>query len=53
MNVHDSDRMSRLLDDEFGLTKTEQESEASLIILNTCAVREKAVHKVYSMIGSL
>ena len=53
MNVHDSDRMSRLLADEFGLTRTEQELEASLIILNTCAVREKAVHKVYSMIGAL
>ena len=53
MNVHDSERISRSLLDEFGLKRVENELDASLVILNTCAVREKAAHKVYSYIGKL
>src|SRR5574337_130761 len=47
----DSERITGLLLRE-GYTLTEQEEEADLILLNTCAVREKAEHKVYSRLGS-
>lgn len=50
-NDLDSERITGLLLRE-GYTLTEQEEEADLILLNTCAVREKAEHKVYSRLGS-
>ncbi len=50
MNDDDSERMlSFLKDDNFTLCSTP--NEADLILLNTCSVREKAEHKVYSMLG--
>lgn len=53
MNIHDSERIAKTLADAFGLELAAEEQEASLIILNTCAIREKAVHKVHSMIGQI
>lgn len=50
-NDLDSERITGLLLRE-GFTLTEQEEEADLIVLNTCAIREKAEHKVYSRLGS-
>jgi tRNA-2-methylthio-N6-dimethylallyladenosine synthase len=50
-NDLDSERITGLLLRE-GYTLTEREEEADLILLNTCAVREKAEHKVYSRLGS-
>lgn len=50
-NDLDSERITGLLLRE-GFTLTEQEEEADLILLNTCAIREKAEHKVYSRLGS-
>lgn len=50
-NDLDSERITGLLIRE-GFTRTEQEEEADLILLNTCAIREKAEHKVYSRLGS-
>jgi tRNA-2-methylthio-N6-dimethylallyladenosine synthase len=50
-NDLDSERITGLLLRE-GYTLTEQEEEADLILLNTCAIREKAEHKVYSRLGS-
>ncbi len=50
-NDLDSERISGLLLRE-GYTLTEREEEADLILLNTCAIREKAEHKVYSRLGS-
>ena len=47
MNEKDSERMLGIL----GLEKTENPAEADLIIVNTCAVREKPEHKVYSEVG--
>ncbi len=36
-----------------GYTFTEDEKAADVILLNTCSVRNKAEHKVYSQLGSL
>ena len=51
MNVYDGERMSELLDAD-GMTATDAAS-AELVVLNTCHIRERAVHRVYSEIGSL
>jgi tRNA-2-methylthio-N6-dimethylallyladenosine synthase len=51
MNVYDGDRMSELLTGE-GMVATDSDS-ADLVVLNTCHIRERAVHRVYSEIGTL
>ena len=51
MNVYDGERMGELLGSE-GLTVA-SEAEADLVVLNTCHIRERAVHRVYSEIGTL
>ncbi|MFM9978473.1 MAG: tRNA (N6-isopentenyl adenosine(37)-C2)-methylthiotransferase MiaB [Sphingomonadaceae bacterium] len=51
MNVYDGDRMSELLAAE-GLTATDADN-ADLVVLNTCHIRERAVQRVYSEIGTL
>ncbi len=52
MNVYDGERMAELLDAN-GLTIAPDGSDADLVVLNTCHIREKAVEKVYSDIGRL
>lgn len=52
MNVYDGQRIAAMLEKR-GMTQTEDVSEADLIILNTCAVREKATNKVYSALGRI
>jgi tRNA-2-methylthio-N6-dimethylallyladenosine synthase len=52
MNDHDGERLAGLLEKE-GYTPTADRSEADLVLLNTCSIREKAVHKVYSELGRL
>jgi len=51
MNVYDSARMADLLAAEHGLSLTEDESEADVILINTCSIREKAQEKVFSQLG--
>lgn len=50
MNENDSMRMLGLLKD-MNYRRTEDPGQADLIILNTCSIRDKAEHKVYSMLG--
>lgn len=50
MNEHDSERMLRLLEEVFYF-ETKEAKEADLILINTCSVREKPEHKVYSALG--
>lgn len=50
MNESDSGRMLGFLS-ELGYEKTDMPSKADLILLNTCSIRDKAEHKVYSMLG--
>jgi tRNA-2-methylthio-N6-dimethylallyladenosine synthase len=50
MNEHDSERILQLLEgSSYGETK--EPKEADLILINTCSVREKPEHKVYSALG--
>jgi tRNA-2-methylthio-N6-dimethylallyladenosine synthase len=50
MNVHDSERMLSLLE-MMNFRAVPTPEEASLIIVNSCSIREKPVHKVHSEIG--
>ncbi len=52
LNVSDGEKMKGLLG-EAGYSFTEDENEADLIILNTCAVRESAEDRVFGIIGSM
>ncbi len=50
MNVVDSERIVELLQG-IGYRQVEKPEEADLILLNTCAVRDKAERKVYGHLG--
>jgi tRNA-2-methylthio-N6-dimethylallyladenosine synthase len=52
MNSHDSEKLEGLLLQEGHEAATGVE-EADLVLLNTCSIREKAVHKVFSELGYL
>ncbi|MGO4613481.1 tRNA (N6-isopentenyl adenosine(37)-C2)-methylthiotransferase MiaB [Nocardia sp. 2YAB30] len=52
MNVHDSERLSGLLEDA-GYVKAELGATADLVVFNTCAVRENADNKLYGTLGHL
>jgi tRNA-2-methylthio-N6-dimethylallyladenosine synthase len=52
MNVYDSDRMLQQMNTA-GFLSTDAVAAADVIVLNTCAIREKAVQKVYSFLGRL
>jgi tRNA-2-methylthio-N6-dimethylallyladenosine synthase len=52
MNVYDSDRMTSLLVKE-GYRIEPVLREADVILLNTCSIRDKAEHKVLSLLGEL
>lgn len=51
MNEYDSSRMADLLDQTHHLTSTLDETDADVLLLNTCSVREKAQEKVFSQLG--
>jgi tRNA-2-methylthio-N6-dimethylallyladenosine synthase len=52
MNVLDGERMAGQLE-ALGLRPADESVEPDVVILNTCAVREKAEAKVYSALGVL
>jgi tRNA-2-methylthio-N6-dimethylallyladenosine synthase len=52
MNVHDSERMAGMMD-ALGYGSTPNAEDADVILLNTCAVRERPEHKLYSELGLL
>ncbi len=52
MNVSDSERVATTLGRD-GYEITADEHSADVIILNTCSVREKAEHKLYSRVGRI
>nr|WP_267464498.1 tRNA (N6-isopentenyl adenosine(37)-C2)-methylthiotransferase MiaB [Nocardia otitidiscaviarum] len=52
MNVHDSERLSGLLEDA-GYVKATPGDTADLVVFNTCAVRENADNKLYGTLGHL
>ncbi|MDH6281898.1 tRNA-2-methylthio-N6-dimethylallyladenosine synthase [Prescottella agglutinans] len=52
MNVHDSERLSGLLEDA-GYSKAAPGEQADLVVFNTCAVRENADNKLYGNLSHL
>jgi len=52
MNDLDSQRISGQLKLR-GYRRVEQPSDASLLLLNTCSIREKSEHKVFTRLGQL
>ena len=52
MNVHDSDRMRRMILDA-GYAEVQRYEDADIVILNTCYVRENAVDRVRGHLGEL
>ena len=52
LNVSDGEKIKGLLR-QMGYSFTEDEHEADLIILNTCAVRESAEDRVFGIVGSM
>jgi tRNA-2-methylthio-N6-dimethylallyladenosine synthase len=52
MNVHDSERMAGLLD-QAGYEPTDDETDADVVVINTCSVREHAEEKLYTRLGEL
>jgi tRNA-2-methylthio-N6-dimethylallyladenosine synthase len=51
MNEYDSEKMARVLQDRYEWV--DEIDKASLILVNTCSVREKPEHKLYSLLGEL
>jgi tRNA-2-methylthio-N6-dimethylallyladenosine synthase len=52
MNEHDSERIAGLLTSD-GYVPTDQAGDASVVVFNTCAVRENADNRLYGNLGHL
>src|SRR5580692_3275982 len=52
MNVHDSERVARLLEDA-GYVQAGDGQTPDLVVFNTCAVRENAADRLYGNLGHL
>src|ERR1700675_2449941 len=51
MNVHDSEKVAGVLVGR-GYQQVETIDAARLVLYNTCSIREKAAHKIYSRLGA-
>lgn len=52
MNVSDSERVATMLEKQ-GYQMTAFEESADVVLFNTCSVREKAEHKLYTRVGEV
>ncbi|MPZ61616.1 MAG: tRNA (N6-isopentenyl adenosine(37)-C2)-methylthiotransferase MiaB [Propionibacteriales bacterium] len=52
MNVHDSERLSGLLEGA-GYVRAPETEQADVVVFNTCAVRENADNRLYGNLGQL
>ena len=52
MNDHDGEKLTGLMLRD-GYKEVRSSKEADIVLLNTCSIREKAVHKVFSELGRL
>ena len=52
MNVSDSERVSTTLERD-GFEMTADEAGSDVVIFNTCSVRERAEHKLYTRVGEI
>jgi len=50
MNIYDSEKIISILENK-GLKQNENVETADLVVFNTCNIRDKAAHKLYSDIG--
>ena len=50
MNIYDSEKITSILENK-GMVEKDKADNADVIIFNTCNIRDKAAHKVYSDIG--
>ena len=53
MNVHDSERLSGLLEDAGYVGRAGRRAGADVVVFNTCAVRENADNRLYGNLGHL
>jgi tRNA-2-methylthio-N6-dimethylallyladenosine synthase len=53
MNEYDSAKMADVLRASGEWVSTDNAEDADLIVLNTCSIREKAAHKVFSDLGRM
>src|SRR5438045_2899715 len=53
MNVHDSERLSGLLEDAGYVRAPKEADGADVVVFNTCAVRENADNRLYGNLGQL
>lgn len=51
MNEYDTLKISKLLEKEY--VSVSAPEEADLVVINTCSVREKPEHKLYSLLGEM
>ena len=51
MNEYDSNKMSDVLKDSHGLNLTDDISQADVLLINTCSIREKAEEKLFHQLG--
>jgi len=51
MNEYDSDKMGDVLKESHGLELTEDITEADVLLVNTCSIREKAEEKLFHQLG--
>jgi tRNA-2-methylthio-N6-dimethylallyladenosine synthase len=52
MNVHDSERMAGLLE-QAGYDPAVDDTDADVIVINTCSVRERAEEKLFTRLGEI
>ena len=51
MNEYDSNKMRDVLKESHGLELTEDVSQADVLLVNTCSIREKAEEKLFHQLG--
>ena len=51
MNEYDSSRMRDLLGESHDMVTTDDPSEADVLLINTCSIREKAQEKLFHQLG--
>ena len=52
MNEHDSERIAGLLESD-GYESTQDQTQADVIVVNTCCIRENADNKLYGALGNM
>ncbi len=52
MNIHESEKLAGILQD-LGYSETQLDSDADVIVFNTCCIRENAEQRVFGNVGAL